>query len=198
MAQFTLAVEGAHDDAIARRLCEVTGHTVGISHVAGGKVRLDRQLRGYNNAARFAWWFVLRDLDRDAECAPTLLQNLLQGRHAQLVLRVPVRSVETWLIADRAGIATYLGISVDEVPRDPEQLDRPKRTLVDLARRSPRREIRSDMIPREGLSVEVGVGYTTRVLEFTRDRWNPDVAANHSDSLRRCLEALKAVDNRGR
>lgn len=193
MAHFTLAVEGAQDDAVARRLCTATGHTVALSHVARGKPNLDPKLRGYNNAARYAWWLVLRDLDHDAACAPTLLDTLLPDRSAQLIMRIPVRSVEAWLLADRDNLAGYLGVSVDVIPRHPEQLDRPKRTFVDLARRSRRRELKNDIVPAEGLSVEVGKGYTARVLEFTRDRWDPVAGSANCESLRRCLAALQGV-----
>jgi hypothetical protein len=188
-----LAVEGAHDDAVARRLCELTGHAVVLSHVTRGKPSLDKKLLGYNNAARFAWWLVLRDLDHDADCAPSLVERMLPIRSEQLVMRVPVRSVEAWLLADLDNIGRYLGVSRDVIPHEPEQVDRPKRALVDLARRSSRREIRDDMVPAEGLSVEVGAGYTRRVLEFVNRHWDPFAASAQSDSLRRCLAALQAV-----
>lgn len=193
MAVFTLAVEGVHDDAVARRLCEVTGHAVGSSYIAKGKIKLGQSLRGYNNAARLSWWLVLRDLDFDEGCAPSLISRVLPDRADKMLLRVPIRSVESWLLADREGIADYLGISVDVVPREPEQLERPKRTLVDLARRSSRRGVRNEMVPGPGLSSEVGPGYTRHVLEFVGARWNPFYAADYSDSLSRCLRALQAV-----
>jgi len=193
VAHFTLAVEGAHDDAVARRLCAVTGHSVALSHIARGKPNLDKKLQGFNNAARFAWWLVLRDLDHDADCAPTLLETLIPIQSEQLIVRVPIRSVESWLIADRDNIARYLGVSRDVIPREPEQIDRPKRALVDLARRSPRRDVRTDMVPAEGLSVEVGTGYTARVLDFAANHWDPVAASAYSDSLGRCLAALANV-----
>lgn len=73
----TMATEGTVDTAIARRILGDLGLESGAVHGEKGKNWLDRNLRGYNNAARFAPWLVLRDLDRDAECAPELLASLL-------------------------------------------------------------------------------------------------------------------------
>ncbi len=61
-----------------------------------------------------------------------------------------VRHVEAWLLADRERISAFLGVGTVKVPRDPETLEDPTRTLVDLARQSRRRDIREDMVPRPG------------------------------------------------
>lgn len=193
MALFSVAVEGINDEAVVRRLCQHTGHTVGPVHVAQGKRNLDRKLQGFNNAAKYAHWLVVRDLDHDADCAPTLITRLVSEPASYLLLRIPVRTIESWLLADREGIARYLAVSPADVPSNPELLDRPKRTLVDLARKSSRRDIRRDMVPAQGLSSEVGMGYSARILEFALMHWQPDSAGERSDSLARCLRALRST-----
>jgi len=64
------------------------------------------------------------------------------------------------------------------------------------ARRSRSRVIVQDMVPRRGSGSRVGPGYKGRLIEFvtaTHHRWRPDVAAQRSDSLRRCLNALETL-----
>ena len=62
----TVAVEGPSDLSILRRVLEYAGCTVHVVHGRGGKNQINANLTGYNNAARFAPWVVLRDLDHDA------------------------------------------------------------------------------------------------------------------------------------
>jgi len=186
-------VEGPADEAIVRRLAEETGFTLSGVYVKRGKGALDSKLRAYSAAARFSPWLVLRDLDHDADCAPSLAANLLPDRPPMLLLRIPVRAAEAWLLADREAIAEYLSAPLGAVPERPEALDRPKRSLVGLARRSRRRAIRDDMVPAPGTSAQVGPGYTSRLIEFTSQHWHPRRAAPQADSLARCLESLREL-----
>jgi hypothetical protein len=185
----TAAVEGISDEAVVRRLLEHVGLEAGPIHISDGKRQLDRRLRGYNHAARFTPWIILRDLDSDADCAPTLAGRLVPEPAAGLLLRIPVRTVEAWLLADRKGVARYLGLRESEIPANPESLARPKRTLVDLARRSPRPAVRQDMVPEPQLSAEVGRAYTARLIEFAARHWDLEAAAHGADSLARCLKS---------
>jgi hypothetical protein len=190
MMVLTIAVEGASDEAVVRRICNSVGLDVGPAFVAGGKVRLDARLGGYNHAARFAPWLVVRDLDHDADCAPTLVRRLLPALADQMLFRISVRTIESWLLADRENFAKYFGVSLAVVPSAPEELDRPKRTVVDLARRSTKRAIRDGLVPAPGISAEVGPGYTAAVIEFATRMWDPERAADAAPSLMRCLQAL--------
>lgn len=187
------AVEGPSDEAVARRLAAESGFTLTEVYVKRGKDALDAKLHAYAAAAQFSPWLVLRDLDRDADCAPTLAGDLLPNRPQQLLVRIPVRSAEAWLLADRVSIARYLGVPISVVPASPEDLDHPKRSLVDLARRSRRRAIRRDMIPAPGTSAQIGPGYTARLIEFTPEQWNLQRAAARAQSLARCLAALRKL-----
>jgi len=189
-------VEGPGDEAIARRLATETGFLLGSVFVKRGKSNLDPKLPAYAAAARHGAWLVLRDLDHDADCAPTLIETLLATRPPTLLLRVPVRSVEAWLLADPEGLAKALSVPIGAVPRNPETLERPKRSLVDLARRSRNRQVRRDMIPPKRHSTEVGPGYTARLIEIATEHWNPVRASERSDSLARCLAALRQLSRR--
>ena len=189
----SLAVEGAVDEAVARRLLEHVGADAGPVFGRGGKQQLLDSLDGYNRAATFSPWLVLIDLDEDAECPAAARATWLPSPSRWMCCRIVVREVESWLLSDRQSIAAFLGISVQLVPGAPEQLPDPKRTLVTLARRSRRRHIREDLVPRPGSGRDVGSGYTSQMTEYVRQVWHPDVAARESDSLQRCLTRLSEL-----
>ena len=187
------AVEGALDEVVLLRLGEHLGISVGPVFGRSGKSYLRERIDGYNQAARFSPWIVLVDLDHD-ECAPSLCAEWLPTPAEHMCFRVAVREIESWLLADRAGIAAFLGVPASRVPDVVDDLDDPKQTLVDLARRSRRRAIREDMAPRHGSGLSIGPAYTSRMMEFVGvegpNRWRPDLAARASPSLSRCINAL--------
>jgi hypothetical protein len=189
-----LLVEGATDEVVVRRVLAYAGFRPGTAYGKKGKSDLLRRLPTYNQAARFTPWFVTVDLDHDAPCAPEYVRMLLPEREQGLLLRIAVREMEAWLLADADQIASYLGISPALVPREPDAEENPKRTLVNLARRSTRSAIKNDIVPREGSGREVGPGYEGAIIEFvTKHGWRPEVAAQRSDSLQRCLRALETL-----
>lgn len=184
------AVEGLIDEAVLRGLLTHVGAAVGAVHGKHGKDDLRHGLRGYNSAARWAPWVVLVDLNRDEACAPPLRRLWLPDPAPGMCFRIVVRKIEAWLLADRERIARFLGVPLSRVPPSPEAVDDPKQLMVELARRSRRREIREDMVPRPGSGRQVGPAYTSRLVEFVERHWRPGVAARSADSLRRCLKRL--------
>ncbi len=190
------AVEGMVDEAVLRRLVWHVRGSVKAVYGKNGKTHLRKQLAGYNQAARFSPWLVLVDLDREADCAPLFRAAWLPKPASLMCFRVAVREIEAWLLADRERIATFLGVAVSRVPPDPEAEPDPKRTVVDLARRARRREIREDMAPRPGSGRTVGPAYTSRLIEFASHAtagWRSEIAAKRADSLRRCLMRLRGL-----
>lgn len=190
------AVEGVVDEAVARRLIEHVGGTAGPVYGKFGKVYLKEKIRGYNNAAAHALWFVLVDLNNETHCAPLLKKSWLPSPAPHMCFRIAVREVEAWLLADHAGLSAFLQAPVSKVPRDPENVKHPKSAIVQLARSSRSREIQEDMVPRPESARAVGPAYPSRLIEFitsanSRLRWRPDVAARQSDSLKRCLCGLE-------
>ena len=105
-----------------------------------------------------------------------------------------------WVNRETIGrIAAFLGVRAALIPRNPDAEDDPKAALVNLARRSRWRMVREDMVPREGSGGRVGPVYAGRLIEFVaagERSWRPDVAARRSDSLRRCVEALRTLRER--
>jgi hypothetical protein len=190
------AVEGLVDEAVLKRLIEHVGAVPGPVHGRRGKDHLRSRVGGYNQASRFGRWLVLVDLDGDADCAPPFVRDWLPQPAPGMCLRVAVRKVEAWLLADRDRLARFLGVKTATVPVGPEALSDPKGKMVELARWSRRREIREDMVPRRGSGRAVGPAYTSRMIEFVLDPdrgWRPSVAAISADSLARCIRCLRQL-----
>ena len=187
------AVEGATDEAVVRRIVDHAGGQVETVYGKRGKDHLRQKIAGYNNAACYAPWIVLVDLDTDEDCAPPLRQAWLPEPAPLLCFRVAVRAIEAWLMADAETIARYLGVSPSRVPGDPEGLNDPKEVMVSLARRSRRKNIRRDMVPRTGSRRRVGPAYPGRLIEYAATAWRPGVAAGNADSLRRAIGCLRRL-----
>jgi hypothetical protein len=187
------AVEGVVDEAVIRRLLEHVKVIPGEVYGKNGKSHLRKRIGGYNNAARHAPWIVLVDLDRDAECAPPLCEEWVRDPAAYLCFRVAVREVEAWLMADAASLASFLRVARSRIPAEPEQLLEPKTEMVNLAGRSRRREIREDMVPREGSGRSVGPAYSSRLIEYVKTSWRPEVAVESAESLRRAITCLQRI-----
>lgn len=192
------AVEGIVDEVVVRKLILHAGGMAGDVYGKQGKAFLRRRMPGYNNAARHAPWIILLDLDDDAECAPPLRKTWLPDPAPHLCFRVAVRAIEAWLLADREKLAEFIGVAKSKLRYDPEALDNPKATMVDLARKSRRRDIQADMVPRLGSGRSVGPAYASRLIEFTERHWRPHVAARHADSLMRAIRCLWRLIERQR
>jgi len=187
------AVEGDTDEAVVRILIRHVGAEPGTFYGKKGKPHLKNHISGYNNAAHRTPWFVLVDLDRDAECAPPLVEEWIPIPAPFLCFRVAVRTIEAWLLADAESVAAFFGIARRKVPIRPENVGDPKSTMVNLARISRSRDIRLDMVPREGSGRSIGPAYPSRLIEFTTSYWRPEQAAIASESLRRAIACLQRL-----
>lgn len=119
------AVEGIVDEAVAQKLIIEAGGLPGTVYGKSGKAFLRQKVQGFNNAAKMCPWLVLVDLDNDAECAPPFCTRWVPDPAPYLCFRVAVRMVESWLMADAEALASFLGLSSNRIPQDPEQLDDP-------------------------------------------------------------------------
>ena len=190
------AVEGIVDEAVIRRLFRDMSASLGSVHGKNGKPALQKNIKGYNNAARFSPWLILVDLDQDFDCAPLLRKEWLSRPGSYMCFRIAVREVEAWLLADREQVAGFLGVARTKIPEGPERLEDPKNTMVHLARQSRRRTIYEDMVPRPGSGRAIGPAYSSRLIEFVEKHWRPEVARRHSDSLDRTIRCLEDLIKR--
>lgn len=148
---------------------------------AGGGSKFWRDAKRYNDAARHQQIIALADLEQH-ECAPTLIGIELPNKNPGFHLRIAVRMLEGWLIADRRSIAAFLRVNISAVPVAPDAEQHPKRKLVEIAGRSTRRAIREAMIPGDS-GATVGPDYVATMSEFVREQWQVSAAQCNSPSL---------------
>jgi hypothetical protein len=189
-------VEGISDEAVLRRVVIGRGGVVHRVQVQRGKANLRRALPGYNAAAQGDPWLVLVDMDQDFDCAAALVTDWLPAPSTYMRFRVVVREIEAWLLADRERFTSFFAVPASAVPDQPDEIPDPKSTLLAAIRRSRRKAIRADMVPRPGSGRQVGAAYTSRLIEFasnTNRGWRPNVAAQRSPSLSSCLTRLDSL-----
>ncbi len=142
------------------------------------------KLNAFNNAARHTNFLVLTDLDQH-ECAPSFVDELLEReKEDNLFLRVAVREVESWILADRDNFAKYISISPAKINPNPDNLEDPKNYLFTLAKQSRKRRIREGIPPKDR-TARIGKEYNPLLISFVRDYWDFKEAMKRSDSLRR-------------
>jgi hypothetical protein len=189
-----LATEDELSEAILLRvLNELKRFAVGTPYRQGGYGYLKKTLTGWNEAAKGKPFIVLTDLDQH-ECPQSLLGSWLGAskKNENLVVRVAVREVESWLIADSNSLSEFLHINRSSVPDDPDQLADPKARLVALARASRSKEIRDRIAPRSGSTATQGPDYNACLIGFVRKYWHIEEAASASQSLSRTVRSLKS------
>lgn len=187
-----LAVEDDLSESVLRVMLRQSPrrYAVGTCYARGGFGYLRKTIHGFNNAAKGTPFLILTDLDI-AKCPPALIQEWLrQPRHPNLLLRVAVREVESWLLADRGAFAKYLGISAHILPNDSDSISDPKEFLIGLARKSPYAALRKDIVPPKGSKREQGPDYNGRLSWFVWNRWNVRRAQKCSSTLRRTISKL--------
>jgi hypothetical protein len=190
----TVAVEGDTDVPFVTRLCEESGFAVRAPLVsAGGKPSLDRMIPGLARAAHGSPHLVVRDLDQDAPCAAEWMKaHRPRDAGPYFCLRLAVRAVEAWFLADRAHAARSLHLTETRIPVRPDEEADPKRTIVELARRSSKPLLRRALVPEPGTSRKAGPGYASWLLEASLG-WSFRRALVRSGSLARAHERLKKL-----
>ena len=170
-------------------------YSVARTEVKGGRGNVQRELGAYAALAEVMPVLIGVDLDSGV-CAPTLLGGW--GRlppQTGLLLRVAVREIESWVLADQRRVASFIGAAPNEVPRRPDRLSDPKRSLLELARAHAGSELKADLVPRnfDASYPRIGPAYNLRLCAFIAKKWRPHVAREKSASLERAMLALEQL-----
>ena len=201
------AVEDQLSGSVVERLIkECFGNDVATRELgkpAGGFGFIKKNLKKYVDLAQRERVIVLTDLDR-TDCAPTLRADWLHSQKIseplpdRMAFCIAVREVEAWLLSDRTSFAKFLGVSPSRIaPNIEEKIVYPKKYLLDLARRAGKSDIKRDLLPLPRSEASVGIAYNFRLSGFARERWNPDRAADNSDSLYRAIERIRKIKQVG-
>jgi hypothetical protein len=196
-ARLGLVAEDKLTQAILRKCVAhyLPNHQVVRSDVEGGRGNVQRKLKAYAALARTLPVVVCVDLDSD-ECPPSLLKSWEPhfSRAPALLLRIAVREVESWVLADRKRFAQFIDAQSDDITNNPDSLDDPKRYLLELTRATAKPELKNDLLPRNfNKHPRIGPAYNLRMCEFVQKKWRPHVAAERSESLARAVAAMTSI-----
>lgn len=198
MTPIAIATEDELSEAVALRLVAESPSPHCITHVLrkGGFGYLRSRMDSWREMAQHQVMLVLTDLDQTA-CPVALRDEWLRQRPLpdRLLLRVAVREVEAWALADHVAMRALVGPK-GTLPLQPDNLPDPKQALLQLAKKAPKL-IRDDLLRTgSGGHLAQGLGYNARLVSWAKSQWNPQRAAERSPSLararRRVQEALAA------
>ncbi|MCJ7631139.1 hypothetical protein MUP77_01875 [Candidatus Bathyarchaeota archaeon] len=165
---------------------------IGELRNANGKGWIKSRIRGLNNAAIGMPYLVLVDLNTSYRCAPELINNWIsKGKNTNLLLRVAVTEVESWILASGDVFCKYLGVRSGSIPKLVDHIPNPKEFLISLAKKTRKKNLRIDIVPRDASTAKIGPDYNGRLIRFVTDIWDPYQAAENSGSLKKTIHKLE-------
>lgn len=188
-------VEGATDVPVISALVRAAGWADSEFSVtsANGKGVIDRNIKKYWEAARVLPYVIFRDLDRDGEgCPVTLRAELVEhtpGESPDLLIRIVDQCIESWILADRHGIAEFCNRSAASVE---PPTSHHKLYLLRLMKEAKLK----DAVEEKGRELDFGPAYELHLQRLMTHHWSIERAAAESDSLRRALKRLTDLHNR--
>lgn len=121
------------------------------------------------------------------------IEKEIKNKSRSLDIIIPVREIESWILADREGLSAFLNISGDKLCRSPDDLLDPKEKIISLAKLSKNADIRKGIPPKKGAASKVGLSYNTLLTRFVQENWDIDRAKVHSPSLRTALMTINRI-----
>jgi len=192
MIYITLVFEDDLSEAVMIKILEQFSdkYEVYQSYQGNGFGYLKTNIKGFNQASIVNPHFMLTDLD-NYDCPIALKNDWIDFEiRNNFIFRIAVREVESWLLADRKGLSKFFNVSIINFPPNPDLVIDPKNTLIQLAKRSNKREIREDIVP-INRNATIGPNYNGCLTEFVYKYWSFDNAKLLSNSLRKTYEKLR-------
>lgn len=188
-------VEGTTDEPVVTALMHAAGwadHEFFVRSV-NGKGAIDRHIENYWEAAQYVPYVVFRDLDRDGGgCPVTLRAQLIEGTPGEspdLLVRIVNQCIESWILADRHGVADFCKRSPASV-KPPASHHKPY--LLSIMKEAKL----ADAVEEKGRELDFGPRYNTCLQNLMTHHWSIERAAAESDSLRRALKRLTDLHDR--
>lgn len=188
-------VEGETDEPVINALMRAAGWKDGEFDftLANGKGEIDKKIKSCWEAARTIPYVIFRDLDRDGGgCPVTLRTELVErtpGESPDLLIRIVDQCIESWILADRQGVAEFCKRSKESVkpPASHHKLYM-LRMMKDAKLK--------DAVEEKGRELDFGPMYRVYLERLMKRYWSAARAATESDNLRRALERLTELHDR--
>ncbi|MBN2364201.1 hypothetical protein JXL83_08725 [candidate division WOR-3 bacterium] len=110
-----------------------------------------------------------------------------------ILLRIAVREIESWLLADTKGFSEFSKLDHSFIKKEvnsPDDIPDPKGKLISMVDRSKSRDLKSDIVRKEKSSYKQGPGYNSRLADYVNNYWKIERAAELSDSFKRAVNSL--------
>lgn len=195
-AWLSVASEGETDAEIIRVVLARSGLPRPATVFTVSKPGIVQRIGGYNSSALHRPWYVQIDLDTDYQCAPEAASVWVPSPARWMVLGIARPEVEAWLLGDRDRCARWLGVSVANIPLEPDEVSDAKARLLDIVRRHGSALRKRQLLPSSTSGRSVGPEYEAELVRFATQRWRPSEAAQRSPSLRRTIERLRDLHAR--
>jgi len=193
-----LAVEDLLSESVARALLAQTGKAFSVTQALQlrNNVYLRDKTPALNRTAKGFPVVLITDLDRPSDCSPALIKRWLKGelQHPNLLFRVAVMEIESWVMAHRDVCADFLGVPISRIPLNTDRIEKPKEFLLALARKSRSSRLKNELLPSDGATSKVGPGYNSLLGSFVRERWCAREACEASPSLKRAFDRFVNFD----
>ena len=193
MTPIAIATEDQLSEAIALRLIAdiPPPHFIQIKLGKTGNGYLKSKMSSWCQMAQHQVMLVLTDLDR-ANCLVEFRDQWLGAEPPpNLLLRIAVREVESWVLADHVAMRELIGAK-GVLPAAPDELADPKQSLLKLAKSAPK-QVREDLLKTIEGKLAQGLGYNARLTAWVNSEWSPQRAAERSPSLARARLRLNEV-----
>lgn len=193
MRAIALATEDELSEAIGLRLiAESPFHEADVLPLRrNGSGYLKSKVESWRQLAGQQVVLLLTDLDQ-IDC-PVALRNEWLGTRPvpdRLLLRIAVREIESWVLADHDAMRKLIG-GRGKLPPAPDELGDPKAFLLNMVRKYAPRDVKQDLLAERGAMASQGLGYNRRLVAWVKSDWSPDRAAARSPSLLRARQALR-------
>ncbi|MFQ5587739.1 MAG: hypothetical protein ACE5F7_02775 [Nitrospiria bacterium] len=189
----TLAVEDSLSEAVAKKILLQSQKEYHVVQCLGknGFGYLKSKINAFNQAAKGMPFFVLTDQDSTKDCPPSKISKWLnQPRDPNLIFRVAIMEIESWVMAHRTAISGFLSVPLNHLPQETDSIQDPKQALLSLVKKSRSHRLKTDLLPQPGSTAKVGPYYNNRLIQFVRNEWNAYQASENSESLKKALVCL--------
>lgn len=196
MLNISIATEDILSEFSIIKLLEYIGN-FNIVHKLGreGNGYLMSKLNNFNKLAERHTMLVVTDLDnkKDHNTYVLELKKRIQKPHGNLIFSIPVREIESWLLADREGLSEFLSVSKDKITRQPESLLDPKDEIINIAKSCKNKEARVGIPPQKNVINKMGISYNRMLASYISNNWSVERAIDNSSSLRLTYELLEKI-----
>lgn len=188
-------VEGVTDIPVVTALMRAAGWDEDQFAVrsVNGKGAIDARIQKYWEASQIIPHVIFRDVDYDEGACPVALRSALSsktpGDSPNLLIRIVDQCIESWMLADRRGIAEFCGVSPARVKIPASHH---KSYLLSMFREAKLK----DAVAYVDNELGFGPAYELHVQRFMTTAWNAGRAADDSPSLGHALQRLRALRER--